>query len=43
MAMNGRRATSEDNVIIDKEVRVRNWGGEDNRMNVKYSVVVIGN
>lgn len=41
MATNGRRATSEDNVI-GEELRVRNRDREYNRMNVKCTVDVVG-
>lgn len=41
MATNGRRATSEDNVI-GEELRVRNRDREYNGVNVKCTVDVVG-
>lgn len=42
MALNGRRANSEDNVV-GEELRVRNGGGEENGVNVKCPVDITGN
>lgn len=41
MAMNGRRASLERNVI-DEGFQVRNGGGEDNGMNVNCPIDGIG-
>lgn len=43
MALDGRRATSEDSELVGEVVRIRNGTGEDKGVGVKCPVDVIGN